>query len=142
MEEARFHTRISKSNWGQLKADDRSGPIQMLNLVRLRDKADYTDGHAATGAVAYQRYSDISAPVFGRLGGKIIWHGGHEPTLVGPPDEVWDIAFIAEYPSVQSFMQMMKDPHYREAMSHRQAAVMDSRLIRFGAHASCHSFAG
>jgi uncharacterized protein (DUF1330 family) len=50
--------------------------------------------------------------------------------LIGPTTERWDICFIAEYPSVSAFVEMIRDPAYREAVKHRQAAVKDSRLIR------------
>ena len=50
--------------------------------------------------------------------------------LIGPADERWDHCFIAEYPSVAAFAEMIRDPVYREAVKHRQAAVEDSRLIR------------
>jgi uncharacterized protein (DUF1330 family) len=62
--------------------------------------------------------------------------------MVGPQSENWDICFIAEYPSVQAFLDMMKNPTYREAMTHRQAGVLDSRLIRVGADINGASFAG
>ena len=50
--------------------------------------------------------------------------------LIGPSEEKWDECFIAEYPSVGAFVEMVRDPLYREAVKHRQAAVLDSRLIR------------
>ena len=50
--------------------------------------------------------------------------------LIGPSERDWDLCFIAEYPSTDAFVSMIKDPEYREAMEHRQAAVIDSRLIR------------
>jgi uncharacterized protein (DUF1330 family) len=50
--------------------------------------------------------------------------------LIGPPEERWDRCFIAQYPSVAAFVAMIRDPVYREAVKHRQAAVADSRLIR------------
>ena len=53
-----------------------------------------------------------------------------ELTLIGPRSEHWDLAFIAEYPSGAAFIEMLRDPVYREAVKHRQAAVEDSRLIR------------
>lgn len=43
----------------------------------------------------------------------------------------WDRAFIAQYPSYTAFVEMLRDPIYREAVKHRQAAVEDSRLTRF-----------
>ena len=50
--------------------------------------------------------------------------------LIGPPEERWDRCFIARYPEVAAFVEMIRDPVYREAVKHRQAAVEDSRLIR------------
>ena len=68
--------------------------------------------------------------MFSRLGGKIVWRGQFELMLIGPSSERWDHCFIAEYPSVAAFVEMIRDPVYREAVKHRQAAVEDSRLIR------------
>ena len=46
--------------------------------------------------------------------------------LIGPQEERWDHCFIAEYPSVAAFAEMIRDPVYREAVKQRQAAVEDS----------------
>jgi uncharacterized protein (DUF1330 family) len=105
-------------------------PIHMLNLVRLRDRAHYEDGREASGREAYQAYGRESEPIFRRVGGKQIWIGRPDFMLTGPRDEVWDIAFIAEYPSAQAFIDMIRDPDYREAVKHRTAAVAESRLLR------------
>lgn len=108
----------------------RTGPVHMLNLIRLRAKAQYADGRDVSGADAYRAYARESAPVFRGVGGRQYWLGAFEQTVIGPQDERWDIAFIAEYPSVDAFVAMIRDPHYREAVKHRIAAVEDSRLIR------------
>ena len=84
----------------------------------------------ASGRDAYRAYARESGPVFTRLGGKQVWIGRPELTLIGPQTEAWDIAFIAQYPSGAAFVEMIRDPVYREAVKHRQAAVADSRLIR------------
>ena len=68
--------------------------------------------------------------MFKRLGGRQVWIGKPQLTLIGPRSERWDLAFIAEYPSGAAFIEMLRDPVYREAVKHRQAAVEDSRLIR------------
>ena len=124
------HIDPSKEMFARFRDDDRPGPIQMLNLVRLRDRAAYPDGREASGAEAYAAYGRESAPVFTRLGGKVIWQGRFELMLIGPAEERWDHCFIAEYPGVAAFVEMIRDPVYREAVKHRQAAVADSRLIR------------
>ena len=56
-----------------------------------------------------------------RLGGRIVWQGRFELMLIGPQEERWDHCFIAEYPSVAAFVEMIRDPVYREAVKHRQA---------------------
>lgn len=135
------HVDPGRDDFAAFRALDRAGPIQMLNLVRFRDRAAYPDGRAATGAEAYAAYGRDSAPVFARLGGRILWRGQWEFTLIGPGAERWDECFIAEYPSVAAFVAMVKDPVYREAVKHRQAAVADSRLIRLAPAAAGAGFA-
>jgi uncharacterized protein (DUF1330 family) len=120
----------TKETFAGFRADDRPGAIHMLNLVRLRERAAYPDGREATGAEAYAAYGRESGPVFAWLGGSIVWRGRFELMLIGPAEERWDLCFIAQYPSVAAFVEMIRDPVYREAVKHRQAAVEDSRLIR------------
>jgi len=122
------------------RMSDRPGPINMLNLVRFRNKAAYPDGRNATGREAYAAYGRESHPVFSRLGGRIVWRGSFEQMLIGPAEERWDTCFIAEYPSVAAFVEMIRDPVYREAVKHRQAAVLDSRLIRLAPVAAGSGF--
>lgn len=120
----------TKETFAQFRENDRPGPIHMLNLVRFRDEATYPDGRKATGAESYAAYGRESFPVLSRLGGRIVWRGKFELMLIGPQSEQWDECFIAEYPSVAAFVEMIRDPVYREAVKHRQAAVLDSRLVR------------
>ena len=124
------HIDPTKDSYREFREIDRSGPIHMLNLVRFRDQATYPDGKTVSGREAYAAYGRESHPVFARVGGKIVWRGRFEHMLIGPSDEHWDACFIAEYPNVSAFDEMIKDPIYREAVKHRQAAVLDSRLIR------------
>ncbi|TCL09166.1 uncharacterized protein (DUF1330 family) [Shimia isoporae] len=124
------HKAFDRETFEAFKAMDREGPIHMLNLVKLRAKAEYDDGREMSGKEAYAAYGKESAPVFQRLGGKIVWRGAQELVVIGPSEETWDLCFIAEYPNPQAFVDMLGDPEYRKAMPHRQAAVEDSRLIR------------
>jgi len=121
----------TKAQFKEFRERTRPGPIHMLNLVLLRERAAYPDGRAASGAEAYAAYGRDSLPVFERLGGRIVWQGKFEWILIGPETgENWDHVFVAEYPSVEAFVEMIRDPAYREAVKHRQAAVLTSRLIR------------
>ena len=49
--------------------------------------------------------------------------------FIGPEEEKWDVCFIAEYPNVEAFVSMQKNPTYRKALENRQIAVITSRLI-------------
>jgi uncharacterized protein (DUF1330 family) len=124
------HTSFTREGFAAFRADDRPGPIQMLNLVKLHERAKYEDGRDASGAEAYARYGRLSGPVLAKVGGSIVWRGTMEQMLIGPQDIMWDLCFIAQYPSPEAFATMIKDEAYREAMPHRQAGVSDSRLIR------------
>lgn len=129
------HIDPTRAQFEAFKDLDRDRPINMLNLVRFRDKAAYPDGHALagkglSGAEAYANYGRTSAPVFQKLGGSILWRGRFETTLIGPDGEYWDAAFVARYPTGHAFLAMVSDPEYQIAVVHRQAAVLTSRLIR------------
>lgn len=125
------HIDPDRAAFETFKALPRDEPVHMLNLIRLRDTAAYEDGRASTGLDAYKAYGAQSGPIFQRVGGSILWRGGPELTLIGPPGERWDLAFVAAYPSAAAFLEMVTDPVYQsEAVPHRRAAVLDSRLIR------------
>ena len=131
------HIDPAPENWAQFKALPRDIPINMLNLIKLRDLAEYPDGHpnhgkGLTGREAYAIYKAGIAPIVAASGGGMIWQQPLECAVTGPAGE-WDEAFVMGYPNSGAFLAMVKDPHYSaEVVPHRTAAVADSRLIRFG----------
>ncbi len=134
-EEIAGHVDPTRPQFDAFKALGRDRPIEMLNLVRLRGRAAYPEGHdlagaGLSGAEAYARYGAATAPILARLGGGIVWRGGFEAVLIGPGREAWDHVFVARYPTAHAFLAMVTDPDYRRAVVHRQAAVRTSRLIR------------
>ncbi|MDG1236690.1 MAG: DUF1330 domain-containing protein [Amylibacter sp.] len=124
-----MHVDPTPEQFDTFKSLDREKPLNMLNLVKLRDRADYADGHKSTGAEAYAAYGKESGPIFAGVGGKIIWRGSPKAMMIGPKEEIWDIAFIADYPSLNAFLAMIMNPAYQAIVFHRQAAVADSRLL-------------
>jgi uncharacterized protein (DUF1330 family) len=135
-EEGRLaHIDPDREAWEVFKSLPRDQPIQMLNLIRLRPMAEYPADHpdhgrGFTGLDAYRAYGRTSAEVFHRVGGRQVWAGKPQVMVTGPHEEAWDLAFIAEYPSSAAFMEMVRDPQYREHVKHRTAGVADSRLLR------------
>lgn len=124
-----MHIDPTRAQFDAFKSLPRDQPVNMLNLVKLRDQAEYKDGRTATGEEAYKSYGAESGPIFTRVGGEIIWRGRPKGMLIGPDSESWDIAFIARYPTLGAFLEMVTDPAYQAIVFHRQAAVADSRLI-------------
>ncbi|WP_439817498.1 DUF1330 domain-containing protein [Zavarzinia sp. CC-PAN008] len=129
------HIDPERSQFNAFKDMDRDQPVEMINLVAFRARADYPADHPCaglnlTGAEAYARYGAESGPVFERVGGTVLWTGTPQLVLIGPTDEAWDTAFVARYPRAAAFLEMVTDPVYRQAVIHRQAAVRTSRLIR------------
>lgn len=131
-----------------LSSDD---AVFMLNLLRFRCVAEYQEvdlEHAApsvTGRFAYEKYSEEVEAVFSAAGGRQIWIGQPKITVIGPQDESWNLTFIAYYPTVQAFVNMVKTDIYQRATRHRTAALQDSRLIccselRPGRSFSPHSY--
>jgi uncharacterized protein (DUF1330 family) len=121
--------------WEVFKSLPKDQPIQMLNLVRLKPKAEYPADHPdhgkdLTGLDAYRAYGRTTAHIFKRVGGRQVWVGKPQVMVTGPQVEAWDIAFIAEYPTSGAFIEMVRDPEYRELVTHRTAGVADSRLLR------------
>ena len=134
----------SRENFDRFKALPRDTPIHMLNLIRFKAKATYPEGHpladkGLTGEQAYQEYMRTIRPVLERAGGQIVWAGHFEAMVTGPADWGWDETFVMAYPDAASFMGMVKDPDYAPVVVHRQAAVADSRLVRFGPRESLTS---
>jgi uncharacterized protein (DUF1330 family) len=124
-----------RAAWETFKGLPRDRPIHMLNLIRLKPRAEYPEGHPdhgkdISGAEAYRAYGRGIGEVFQRLGARQVWAGDPRVMVTGPAEEAWELAFIAEYPSTQAFIDMVRDPHYRaEVVPHRTAAVADSRLL-------------
>ena len=129
------HVDPTRIQFDLFKGLDRDHPIEMLNLVRLRDFAVYPEGHAlhdpnVSAEEAYRHYGAEALPILQRIGASILWRGAFEATVIGPAGEAWDHAFIARYPTAHAFLDMISDPDYAKAVVHRQAAVRTSRLIR------------
>ncbi|HEV2531023.1 DUF1330 domain-containing protein [Phenylobacterium sp.] len=124
-----------RAAWAIFKSLPKDQPIHMLNLIRLKPRAEYPPDHPdhgrdLTGLDAYRAYGRTSGPIFARVGGRQVWAGKPNAMVTGPQDaEQWDLAFIAEYPDAKAFIEMVRDPDYREHVKHRTAGVADSRLL-------------
>lgn len=120
---------------GALMARGISGPVTMLNLVRLREVADYAafpqlapDG-PVSGREALDRYVAHTLPFLHASGGELLYLGDGGAYLVGPPGRGWDVAFLVRQRSVQAFLAFATNDAYLAGIGHRTAAVWDARIL-------------
>ncbi len=116
-------------------ARDIAGPVRMLNLLRFRNIADYSDypdlapDASLTGEEAYDVYGTLVLPLLDSFGAKPILMGAGGSLLIGPDDARWDRVLIVEYPGVATFLEFVQSPDYQAISGHRTAALADSRLL-------------
>lgn len=112
-----------------------TGPVDMLNLLRFRSTADYSDSPALapeqpiSGRAAYALYSRHTFPILLAAGGEVLYSGTAAAPLIGPEGERWDLVLIVRHASVEAFLSFARDPEYLKGVGHRSAALADSRLL-------------
>lgn len=111
------------------------GSIVMLNLLRFRDTADYSDSpelmpkEPISGKHAYQLYIEHTLPFLKKSGGEVLFMGEAGDFLIGPTTERWDVVLLVKQNSVNSFIAFESDKDYMKGIGHRTAALSDSRLL-------------
>jgi uncharacterized protein (DUF1330 family) len=111
------------------------GPVVMLNLLRFRAVADYSEfPHIApaapiSGVEAYERYMKHTMPFLKKSGGEILFFGEGGSFLIGPEEEHWDRVMLVRQTSIEKFIGFATDRDYLKGIGHRTAALEDSRLL-------------
>lgn len=111
------------------------GSVVMLNLLRFRDIADYSESpelipkEPLSGRQAYQLYIEHTLPFLTKSGGEILFMGEGGDFLIGPTTERWDAVLLVKQNSVNSFIAFESDKDYMKGIGHRTAALSDSRLL-------------
>ena len=112
-----------------------TGQVTMLNLLRFRELADYSEfpdlapSEPISGERAYEIYSGLTLPLLSEVGGKPIFMGTGGSLLIGPADARWDRVLLVRYPDLGAFLAMTQNPAYHAGAGHRTAALSDSRLL-------------
>ena len=112
-----------------------TGRVTMLNLLKYRETADYTnfpDEPASSGREAYRKYLEVVRPCLESVGARIVFSGPTTATVIGPKSEEWDDMLLVEYPAPQSLIDMRASAEYQAIEHHRNAALEDSRLFAIG----------
>lgn len=111
------------------------GKIVMLNLLKFKAKADYSNLESLkpakdiSGKEAYQLYMKYTQPILEKFGSKVLFGGNSKDYLIGPETEGWDLVLLVEHESVAKFMEFAQNEDYLKTAGHRMAALEDSRLL-------------
>lgn len=112
-----------------------TGEVVMLNLIKLREEADYSEfpdlapEQPITGRQAYDLYVQHTRPYLAESGGELLYVGEGGDYLIGPDSEGWDLAMLVRQKSVEAFLAFAQNPAYMSGNGHRTAAVADSRIL-------------
>ena len=112
-----------------------TGNVIMLNLIRLRTVADYSDfpdlapESPVSGRAAYDLYIEHTLPYLEKSGGRLDFLAEGGSWLIGPEDERWDLALLVRQKDMETFFGFEQDADYMKILGHRTAAVEDSRLL-------------
>jgi len=90
------------------------GPVVMLNLLKFKPRE---------GASEYGKYGDSVTKMVEAQGGKVLWIGKVDQTLIGPVDESWDSIALVQYPSRKAFIEMTSTKGYDEIHEHRDSGL-------------------
>jgi uncharacterized protein (DUF1330 family) len=101
---------------GELPDDE---PVVMLNLLEYAD--DGGESYAKYGRIAWQQIK--------KRGGSILYDG--VPLVTDPTAGPWDRVIFVQYPTRASFIDMMRDPEYRQGLPHRRAGLERTVLYAF-----------
>ena len=115
---------------------DTKSPIQMVNLLKFKDKAKYKDGRetALTGEEAYLIYSKEVKKHLEEVGGKIVFSGIVSRLFLGEVEELWDWVAIALYPNKQAMLKMIMNKDYQKSEIHRSAGLAGQLNIETKPH--------
>lgn len=107
---------------------DKDGPVWMVNLMKYREVAEYTDGRQSTvsGQEADELYSPLKS--LAAVGAEVVFFGDVDQQLAGDGTE-WDRIAVVKYPTRQSFIAMQSRPEFKESHQHKDAGMERTFVI-------------
>jgi len=101
-------------------------PVVMVNILKFKAKTDKGD---ESGQAAYMRYSKNVAPLLEKAGGKVLWSGQVNMTIIGDTEDQPDMVLVVEYPSIQNFLAMVTSSEYQAVKEDREIALEYGGLL-------------
>jgi hypothetical protein len=107
---------------------DEDGPVWMVNLMRYRERAEYTDGRAST--ITGQEADDLYAPYasLAAVGAEIVFVGVVDTQFLNE-DPKWDRVAVVRYPNRRAFIEMQSRDDFVAAHAHKNAGMAETIVI-------------
>ena len=113
--------RPNKDQFIELMNAPDDGPVVMLNLLKFKPRG---------GQGEYNKYGDSVVPMVEERGGKLLWLGKVDQTLIGDLDaDDWDAIALVQYPSRAAFIEMTTSKEYDGAHEHREGGLERTVLL-------------
>jgi uncharacterized protein (DUF1330 family) len=112
--------RPNKEQFLELMNAPDDGPVVMLNLLKFK---------AGGGEREYGKYGGSVVQMVEARGGKVLWMGRVDQTLIGPVDATWDAVALVQYPSRKDFIEMTTSKDYDAAHEYREGGLERTLLL-------------
>ncbi len=101
------------------------GPIVMVNLLKFRDRAKYSDGRETdlSGREAYDLYARDVMKLVVDYGGNVIFAGDTTFLALGEATPLWDEVALAMYPTRKALFDMSTSKEWMAIAVHREAGL-------------------
>jgi uncharacterized protein (DUF1330 family) len=109
-----------------IKSYPSNTPVVMLNILKFKER---TDDGAKTGKESYYEYSRAVAPLLEKVGGKMLWAGKVNKTIIGDSSDHPQRILLVQYPSKEAFVEMTTSEEYSKISHLREMALEYGGLI-------------
>src|SRR5207253_9831431 len=97
------------------------GPVVMLNLLKFKPRE---------GVSEYNKYGGAAVQMVEARGGKVLWMGKVDQTLIGDLDsDAWDAVALVQYPTRKPFLEMTTSQDHAAAHEPRDPASEPRPLL-------------
>ena len=113
--------RPNKDQFLELMHAPDDGPVVMLNLLKFKP--------TRAASEEYGKYGDSAVQMVEARGGKVLWMGKVDQTLIGDRRRDWDAIALVQYPSRKAFIEMTTSTEYDAAHEHREGGLERTVLL-------------
>ena len=96
--------------------------VVMTRLLRFNERAEGLEEDPSR-IEAYHRYSEPLLRILEDNGGRLLWSGSAGPPVIGESQEPFHEIVVVEYPSVETYLELLTDERVAANDAYRQAGL-------------------